>query len=657
MFKNVRRWSDRTEVCSLEKGNNADKESTTTKDVGRFGDTAPKSKSAILFFSLTIVIGVSVITALIVAAIDRIQFALKKNIEAERPSMPKSKPRRKTSFKNRILEKFLYGDTLRSKLEAFVNSNKLPQNQFKTGDIVGIQGKSDNEKLKEDKDEKLSGIVLRSNEYKISISTENEIPSDWRDTCTIVKLANEVAYKRMIQALKKLLLKVEKNNGLSIEPLERVLLGQSLPSFNFTDKSKILVGDNDGFFSTNLNQSQMDAVKFALSAEEVALIHGPPDNIAEKLIEDSVRCVRVGHPARLLPSVLEHSLDYICRYSDYGKIVADIRNELDENLAKLKKTKLRSEKTKIYNEIKLLRKDLRQREAKVINNVFESIPIILTTLNSSASRKLEKIEFDVVVIDEAGQALEAECWIASLKGKKLILAGDHLQLPPTIKSQIIDNEKQDYRKELLKIGISGSDEKQKKSKKIEDFCSSTLYMTLFERMMLMYGSSISKMLTTQYRMNEEIMEFSSKHLYENKLIAHESVKSHLLSEIEGIESNDETMVPLVFIDTVSGYDYMESTESADLFEGKSKRSLIMDTNSKYNTGEADLVIEHVKLLIEAGVPQSDIAVISPYNAQVHSIRISLAKEYPEVEVGSVDGFQGREKGKRQYIYTYFVHSS
>ncbi|PVU99695.1 hypothetical protein BB559_000504, partial [Furculomyces boomerangus] len=69
-------------------------------------------------------------------------------------------------------------------LEAFVNSNKLPQNQFKTGDIVGIQGKSDNEKLKEDKDEKLSGIVLRSNEYKISISTENEIPSDWRDTCT-----------------------------------------------------------------------------------------------------------------------------------------------------------------------------------------------------------------------------------------------------------------------------------------------------------------------------------------------------------------------------------------------------------------------------------------------------------------------------------------
>ncbi|PVU93437.1 hypothetical protein BB559_003279, partial [Furculomyces boomerangus] len=565
-------------------------------------------------------------------------------------------------------------------LEAFVNSNKLPQNQFKTGDIVGIQGKSDNEKLKEDKDEKLSGIVLRSNEYKISISTENEIPSDWRDTCTIVKLANEVAYKRMIQALKKLLLKVEKNNGLSIEPLERVLLGQSLPSFNFTDKSKILVGDNDGFFSTSLNQSQMDAVKFALSAEETGKTHtiveiirqlsaknlkvlvcGPSnisvDNIAEKLIEDSVRCVRVGHPARLLPSVLEHSLDYICRYSDYGKIVADIRNELDENLAKLKKTKLRSEKTKIYNEIKLLRKDLRQREAKVINNVFESIPIILTTLNSSASRKLEKIEFDVVVIDEAGQALEAECWIASLKGKKLILAGDHLQLPPTIKSQIIDNEKQDYRKELLKIGISGSDEKQKKSKKIEDFCSSTLYMTLFERMMLMYGSSVSKMLTTQYRMNEEIMEFSSKHLYENKLIAHESVKSHLLSEIEGIESNDETMVPLVFIDTVSGYDYMESTESADLFEGKSKRSLIMDTNSKYNTGEADLVIEHVKLLIEAGVPQSDIAVISPYNAQVHSIRISLAKEYPEVEVGSVDGFQGREKGKRQYIYTYFVHSS
>ncbi|PVZ96452.1 hypothetical protein BB558_007672 [Smittium angustum] len=436
-------------------------------------------------------------------------------------------------------------DTIDVELEASISSNRLPQNQFKVGDLVIFQAKADEKKSKDDEN-LLSGVVLKSNDYKISISTDDEIPYEWNNICTI--------------------------------------------------------GDIDGFYSRNLNQSQMDAVKLALSAKEVALIHGPPginssiiiyidrqlsaknlkvlvcgpsnisvDNIAEKLIENSVECVRIGHPAKVLKSVS-----------------------------------------------------------------------ILSTLSGADSEKIKSLKFDVVVIDEAGQTLEAECWIAINKGKKLILAGDHLQLPPTVKSQDAEKNQNDYRKDLLKHYIPESKGEQINIKKIEDFCSSTLYMTLFERMMLMYGSSISKMLTTQYRMNEEIMKFSSKHLYENKLIAHQSNRSHLLSENKGIESTKETSVPLIFIDTEYDSDYIESSKSSDFSIGKDKQGL-MGASSKYNRGEANLVAKHVKLLSEAGVPQSDIAVISPYNAQVRAVKTVLHKEYPDIEVGSVDGFQGREK--------------
>ncbi|PVU99700.1 hypothetical protein BB559_000479 [Furculomyces boomerangus] len=484
-------------------------------------------------------------------------------------------------------------DTIDVELEASISSNRLPQNQFKVDDLVIFQAKADEKKSKDD-DNLLSGVVLKSNDYKISISTDNEIPYEWNNICTIIKVSSDITYTRMIQALKKLLLKVQKNNGMSIEPLESVLLGQSLPTFNTADNSEILSGDIDGFYSRNLNQSQMDAVKLALSAKETGKTHtiveiikqleaknlkvlvcGPSnisvDNIAEKLIENSVECVRIGHPAKVLKSVS-----------------------------------------------------------------------ILSTLSGADSEKIKSLKFDVVVIDEAGQTLEAECWIAINKGEKLILAGDHLQLPPTVKSQDAENNQNDYRKDLLKHYIPESKGEQINIKKIEDFCSSTLYMTLFERMMLMYGSSISKMLTTQYRMNEEIMKFSSKHLYENKLIAHQSNRSHLLSENKGIESTKETSVPLIFIDTEYDSDYIESSKSSDFSIGKDKQGL-MGASSKYNRGEANLVAKHVKLLSEAGVPQSDIAVISPYNAQVRAVKTVLHKEYPDIEVGSVDGFQGREK--------------
>lgn len=175
------------------------------------------------------------------------------------------------------------------------------------------------------------------------------------------------------------------------------------------------------------------------------------DNLVERLAKTKIDLVRLGHAARVLPKILDHTLDVRLRTCDEGKIVIDVRQEMDKILSSISKCKSRSEKREKFNEIKLLRKEvlsilhsildinyfsckLISREAKVISTILNNANVVLCTLNGAANFKVDRLVnekglFDVVVIDEASQALEVECWIAILKSKKLILAGDHLQLP------------------------------------------------------------------------------------------------------------------------------------------------------------------------------------------------------------------------------------
>ncbi|ORX99367.1 P-loop containing nucleoside triphosphate hydrolase protein [Basidiobolus meristosporus CBS 931.73] len=152
-------------------------------------------------------------------------------------------------------------------------------------------------------------------------------------------------------------------------------------------------------------------------------------------------------------------------------------------------------------------------------------------------------------------------------------------------------------------------------------------------MLAVYGSKVKYMLTTQYRMHDMIMKFPSMEFYEDKLVAHASVRERLLSQIPDVEETDNTLAPLVFIDTA----HAGMNELAEA--GDSEK----DGDSKYNEGEVTVVVEHVKSLIEAGLHEEDIAVITPYNAQVKMLTLALKEAYPELEIGSVDGFQGREK--------------
>lgn len=149
----------------------------------------------------------------------------------------------------------------------------------------------------------------------------------------------------------------------------------------------------------------------------------------------------------------------------------------------------------------------------------------------------------------------------------------------------------------------------------------------------MYGETLKQMLCVQYRMHHKIMVFSSSLLYDKKLIAHESVASRTLQSLAGVSRSVETQNPLVLIDT-------SDTGQAHEYKCQSKKD---GGNSIANDMEVLLAIEHIKRLIRLGVKQNHIGVITPYAAQVKKLSIALYDNWPLIEIGTVDGFQGREK--------------
>ena len=153
------------------------------------------------------------------------------------------------------------------------------------------------------------------------------------------------------------------------------------------------------------------------------------DNIVERLAKTRLNILRIGHPARMLPVVLEHSLDILLKTSDQGQIVTDVRNDMDNTLKSIQKSKRSSERRALYQDLKHLRGELKIRERKAIQSLLKNAQVILCTLNGAASKILANEEFDTVLVDEASQALEAEMWIPIQKSKRIILAGDHMQLP------------------------------------------------------------------------------------------------------------------------------------------------------------------------------------------------------------------------------------
>ncbi|PBP19153.1 P-loop containing nucleoside triphosphate hydrolase protein [Diplocarpon rosae] len=542
-------------------------------------------------------------------------------------------------------------------------AGELPEHGIRTGDIVVVSeqpaGSAKKREVRELELRGARGVVTKVQRAAVGVALdgeEDEVAGGKR--MWIVRLANDVTYKRMNHTMTRLMkMKPEEYSGFL-----QVLFGISSPS----PVSEDLNGGESGKLEWNdpsLNESQKDAILFAMASREVALIHGPPgtgkthtlielilqmlkqglrvlvcgpsnisvDNIVERLAPHKIPMVRLGHPARLLPSVVNHSLDVLTHTSDAASIVKDVRKEMDSKQASIKKTKSGRERKAIYGDLKELRKEFREREKKCIGSLIKGSKVVLATLHGAGSFQVSRSHteeaakdevFDVVIIDEASQALEAQCWVSLVSARKVVLAGDHLQLPPTIKT--------------LNSKTKGS-----KTKEAQGVIKGmTLETTLFDRLLALHGPGIKRMLTTQYRMHEKIMRFPSDELYESKLVAADAVKERILKDLPyEVAGTEDTTEPLIFFDTQGG-DFPEKNEEEEV-EKKAGKGMIGD--SKSNEMEAALVRLHVQNLVDAGVKPEDIAVITPYNAQLALIKGSMKEAFPGIELGSVDGFQGREK--------------
>ena len=483
-------------------------------------------------------------------------------------------------------------------------------NALKVGDVLQIHN---TQQLTKNDGGSVGGIVTRvgMRGRAVTLACKECLPVGVNDCILFAKVANDVTFERMRKALRKL------------EKMENAVSQACFSSdaINLNHTASVT------FYDKGLNESQQAAVKAALADNNpLVLIHGPPgtgktqtlleiirqlekqnkkllvcgpsnlsvDNIVERASSEVKKLVRLGHPARITEKAQARSYEHLLAQRNDYEVVRDIKSQLDVLVRGISTRKATREE---YVQMREMRKDLRTREMRVAEEFLRSMSVVCCTLTGADDRIIREVQFDVVIIDEASQALEGESWIALLKGKRVILAGDHQQLPPTVM-----NEKAER----------------------------VLKLSLFERLVKLHPEC-SLLLNVQYRMHEDIMRWSNEQFYHGKLVAHASVGKRQFEEL----------LPCMLIDT-AGFDMREDA--------------VEEEESKSNRHELDLAISHVKKLLHVDV--RDIAIIAPYSAQVLLLWDRIMQEQQldgaVVEIGTVDSFQGREKDA--IIYT-FVRSN
>ncbi|HUY32709.1 MAG TPA: AAA domain-containing protein [Pirellulales bacterium] len=465
----------------------------------------------------------------------------------------------------------------------------------------------------------IRGVICERNERFARVAVA-ELPDDLaeHETWRLDLARDEIAGQRQRNALERA--RVARGNRLA--ELRHVLLGERPPTFGPPRDEDPLDG--------SLNDVQREAVRFALTARDVALIHGPPgtgktttvvelirravrrggkvlacapsnvavDNLLERLLAAGEQAVRLGHPARVLPELRARTLDLLV---EDHRDVQLARKLVKEALALFRKagrhTRARPEpgaRRQTRDEARSLLADARRLEKQAVSQILDTASVVCATTTGLDDELMGERRFDLAVIDEACQSTEPGSWIPLLRADRVVLAGDHCQLPPTV--------------------LSG------------DAAAQGFGVSLFERLMERFGGETSRRLSVQYRMHAAIMDFSSREFYEAALSADPAVAAHRLADLPGVASCPLTDTPVEFVDT-AGAGYDEETEP--------------DGESRFNPQEAEWVARRVEALLDRGVPAEAIAVIAPYAAQVRLLRERLSQ--PGLEVDSVDGFQGREK--------------
>ncbi len=446
-------------------------------------------------------------------------------------------------------------------------------------------------------------------------------------------LFDEASFKAMDAAMYRIL----EAKGRTLE-LRDILLGHKKPAF------RPLAPAPAGL---TLNDPQQEALRYALAAEDVAIIHGPPgtgktttlaqvvkqvvaaegqvlvcassnaavDLLADKLTEQELTVLRLGHPARVNEDNLPYTVDGRMASHPSYKELKQLRRKAEEMRSMAFKYKRnfgsseRQQRRLLLREASNMKAQAEQLEYYLMYDIFAKTQVFCCTMVGAVGNPLlQEMRFKTLFIDEAGQALEPACWIPIQMADRVIFAGDHWQLPPTIKSY-----------DAAREGLSE---------------------TLFEKCITRTGTA--RMLEVQYRMNTQIMEFSSREFYKGRLEAAPTVANWQLLPNEA---------PFEFVDTAgSGF-----TETLD-----------PETRSMYNEEEARALFKHLSTLLErlqaaeVNTAELEVGVIAPYRAQVKLLTELLPQQshilegLPNLDINTVDAFQGQE---RDIMYISLVRSN
>ena len=488
--------------------------------------------------------------------------------------------------------------------------------------------------------DRLEGIISHQNGNRLKLTLRTDELPEWsRDgKLGIDVLFDDNSYDEMNGAIKAASLALQKPEG----HLVRVLTGEKAPSFG--DSNLLVV-------NPRLNASQQTALNKILAANELAIVHGPPgtgktttliqaikaliqqdrkqilvvapsntavDLLSEKLADEGLNVLRVGNPARVSEKLMSLTLDSKMNEHSQMKEIRKLKKQAGEFKTMAHKYKRnfgkseRDQRKALFDEAHRIMKDVGNTEQYIIDDLISKAQVVTATLVGSNHYTVRNLRYHTVVIDEAGQALEPACWIPIMKADKVVFAGDHFQLSPTIKSA-----------EAARGGLS---------------------TTLLEKCADLHAESVV-LLDEQYRMNELIMGYSSKVFYKDKLKANVSVAKHLLFPGD---------VPLLFIDTAGcGFDEkLEGTSSTNpeeaVFLFKHLSQLVSDLTSPVRAPAYDLETFPT------------IAVISPYKQQINILKEQLQhspdlqKFGDKISVNTIDSFQGQE---RDIVYISMTRSN
>lgn len=508
------------------------------------------------------------------------------------------------------------GDYLTVEVERTTHQDLL--HQFRFGMTAALFSNHD------PKEDRVEGTIthISGNRLKLSLRTD-ELP-DWSRAgkLGIDAVFDENSYQEMEAALKAAPAIAEKRDE---SQLIHILAGTKKPTFR-TENFRVA--------STRLNRSQQAAVEKILAANELAIVHGPPgtgktttlvqaikallqqerqqilvvapsnaavDLLSEKLSDEGVNVVRVGNPARVNERQMGLTLDSKIAAHNSAKEIRRLKKQAAEYRDMAQKYKRnfgaaeREQRKALFAEARNISKEVEKTEQYIVEDILSKADVITATLVGAAHYTVRHLRYHTVVIDEAGQALEPACWIPILKAKKLVMAGDHQQLPPTIKS---------------------------------DAAAPELGITLMEKAVALHPEAVV-LLNEQYRMNEVIAGFSSKEFYKNKLMAAASVAQWKLFPTDS---------PLLFIDT-AGCGYEEVLEGTGI-SNPEEAAFLLEQVGRY--------VQDLKNVYTVESFPS-LAVISPYRHQVEVLKEGVLADAflqeigPALSVNTIDSFQGQER--------------